>query len=101
MTRLSAASVFSDRVLAAVAVVAGLAAAFEYATTGTVDTGTHVEQVTLVVAVVVALVANAMREGRWVFSREPDKKTREKATTPAQEVREHGTEHGTKNRKKA
>jgi hypothetical protein len=79
------------RLPAAVAVAVGLAAAFEYATTGTVGTGTRVEQVTLAVAVVAALVANAMREGRWVL-REPDTKAREKAKAPAQEVREHGTE---------
>jgi len=78
------------RLPAAVAVAVGLAAAFEYATTGTVGTGTRVEQVTLAV-VVAALVANAMREGRWVL-REPDTKAREKAKAPAQEVREHGTE---------
>ncbi len=79
------------RLLTAVAAVVGLAAAVEYATTGTVETGTHAEQATLVVAVAAALVANAMREGRWVFSREPDTKKREKAAAPAQEVREHGT----------
>lgn len=79
------------RLLTAAAVVVGLAAAVEYATTGTVETGTRVEQVTLVVAVVAALVANSMLKGRWVFSREPDTKDREKAAAPAQEAREHGT----------
>jgi len=83
--------------LPAAVVVVGLAAVVEYATTGTVGTGTFA------VVVAVTLIAAAMREGRLESARETERSTeeREKAVAPAQDVRENGTEYGKKKRGKA
>jgi hypothetical protein len=92
MTRPSVVPVFSDRAAVVVAVFVGLTAVVEYVTTGTVGTGT------LVVAIAVTLVGNAMRKEHRAFAVEAERGTeeREKTVSPALEVKEHGTERGMK-----
>ena len=96
MTRPPAMPVFTDRAVFVVIVFVGLTAVIEYATTGMVGAGT------LVVAIAVTLVGNAIHRGNRVFAGEPERGTeeREKAASPALKVKEHRTERGMKRSEK-